>query len=42
MEGTFHLAQDGIGSIANLDEAGNFTAQNYEKSVFFAYLAARR
>ena len=41
-EGTVRLAQDGIGSIANLDDAGNFTAQDYEKSVFFAHLAARR
>lgn len=41
-EGTFHLAQDGIGSIANPGDAGNFTARDYEKSVFYEFCIRKR
>ena len=41
-EKTIRLAQDGIGSIANLDGAGNFTTKDYEESLFFEFLAPKR
>ncbi len=41
-EGTVRLAQDGIGSIANLDDAENFTAQDYEKSLFYEFCVRER
>ena len=38
-QGTILLAQDWIGSIANLEQANNFTAANFSDMFFFRYLA---
>ncbi len=38
-QGTILLAQDWIGSIANLEQANNFTAANFSEMFFFRYLA---
>lgn len=37
--GTVRLSQDTIGSIANLAEAGNFTSENYEETLFYRIFA---
>lgn len=39
---TIQLAQDTFGSIGALDDAENFTAAEYENTLFFKYLARRR
>lgn len=39
--GTVRLSQDTIGSIANLEEAGNFTSENYEETLFYRMFAKR-